>query len=543
MNRALLTLALLPLTGAPALAQTSLFDLSDVADPFGSLTQGFGRSVDVHGVFGVAGSNDGAWLLEREDTGRWALGDELVPFDFASNVGFGRAVAMDTNRIAVGAPDDDGATADSGSIYLYDRVGSTWFATSKLFLPSPVTDVDFGAAVAVDGERVVVGAPGAQSPFGSARTGVVHVFDREPGGNWVLDATLAIPSTDELRFGAAVDLEGDRIVVGAPFEALGFGQGRAFVFDRGTGGNWALTQELIPSVSQTNDAYGFAVDLEGGRIAVGAPRYDGLQLDVGAVFVWNFVGPDWKQAPILEAPSLTLGDRNGTSVALAGDVLYAGAPGENGVSTWTGATRRWEELASSSWQFDGSLPAPDGASGWYAGSAVAIHEATLLVGSPGSDFSVGATPGAVSSWWGFDTTDDVLPPSVVGTWSGGCAGPIALDLNLPPLVSSSDFEVRTTSPGPNLAGLLAVGFGVDSSGPDLLGLGITIYIDPFTVPAPLLLEASTGPDSTASTPLPLPGNVAGLTVWLQSFWIDPTCPSNPLGVSSSNCLEVTLGKP
>ncbi|MEO0649315.1 MAG: FG-GAP repeat protein, partial [Planctomycetota bacterium] len=308
MRRITQTPLALALLGLPIQAQTTTFNLADIDDPFGSNTQEFGRSLDVSGPFGVVGSDDGAWLLERQDSGLWTLGPELTPFDGNSNIGFGRAVAMDGERLAIGAPTDSGSGVETGSVYLFNRFGDQWFPGAKLFLPSALDQVEFAASLALDGDRLVVGSPRAKSPFNNARTGLVHVFDRQPDGNWALDATLAVQSgADDLRFGHAVALDGDRLVVGAPYEDLVFKAGTAFVFERGSDGSWKLIRELTPMGTQINDAYGTAVALVDEEIAVGAPRYDGATLDSGAVVMWGLAGNLWKEGALLEAPSILFG--------------------------------------------------------------------------------------------------------------------------------------------------------------------------------------------------------------------------------------------
>ena len=541
LHLSLLALPLLALLGPPqAEAQTVTFELDAVDDPFGSLSQEFGRALGVSGPAGVVGSDDGAWSLERQPSGQWALGAELQPFDFASSVGFGRAVAIDGARLAVGAPLDSASGDQTGSVYLYQRVGQQWFPGAKLFLPSALPQVEFAASLALDGDRLVVGSPRAKSPFFNVRTGLVHVFDRQPSGDWVLDGTLAVPTPDDgLRFGHAVAVEGDRVLVGAPFDQGAAAPGRAFVFERGGNGVWKQTAELVPTAGQGGDRYGSAVALTGDELAIGAPRYDGARVDSGAVFLWGVDGGVWKADATLEAPSIADGDQMGTSVALGGDVLYAGAPGENGgVSSWNGSTRRFFRLSGGAWSLTANLPPPDPGSAWYSGTALALDDGQLLVGSPGADDLLGPTAGAVQLWWSYDSSE-LTPPAYVGSDSNRCLGQVRLDTNLPALAPSTDFQVITEGLDPGLAGVLLVGFGVDSSGPDPFGLGISLYPELVSAPSPLVLAAQS--DLPTAVPIPDGPNLVGLEVWLQSLWLDPQCGIGPLGLSASRCLALTIG--
>ncbi len=132
----------------------------------------------------------------------------------------------------------------------------------------PEIDRSFGAAVAIDGDKLAVGAP--HSPEG----GVVYVFERQEraDGRWRLTAMLTGGEGTGL-FGSAVTLEGDTLVVGAPYErSNGTAAGAAYVFYRdGCGrGCWQLVRRLVPGSSRTDSYYGISVSLSGDRLAVGA---------------------------------------------------------------------------------------------------------------------------------------------------------------------------------------------------------------------------------------------------------------------------------
>jgi hypothetical protein len=93
----------------------------------------------------------------------------------------GTQVTSQINRIVVGAPLWDG----QGRVLVFDLVGSTWTMTARLTaeggLPQAEmatesrTDARFGAAVALDNQYVIVGAPNHQSG-NSTNTGAAYVF-------------------------------------------------------------------------------------------------------------------------------------------------------------------------------------------------------------------------------------------------------------------------------------------------------------------------------------------------------------------------------
>ena len=90
--------------------------------------------------------------------GRWRHRQCLLAFDREVGDGFGRAVAVDGDTIAVGAEhDDDGAVANAGSVYVFVRTGRIWTLERKLVAPEPRAEAQFGHSVALDGDTLAVG--------------------------------------------------------------------------------------------------------------------------------------------------------------------------------------------------------------------------------------------------------------------------------------------------------------------------------------------------------------------------------------------------
>ncbi|HMO56833.1 MAG TPA: hypothetical protein PKC19_05720, partial [Roseiflexaceae bacterium] len=76
---------------------------------------------------------------------------------------FGNAIAVAGDLLVVGAPNPGGP----GAIYVFDFNGTSWNPAATI-RPSDSADGDrFGTAVAIDGTRILAGAPGADS--GSTR--------------------------------------------------------------------------------------------------------------------------------------------------------------------------------------------------------------------------------------------------------------------------------------------------------------------------------------------------------------------------------------
>jgi hypothetical protein len=160
----------------------------------------------------------------------------------ASNTGpndwFAYSVAVSGNTIVCGAPAEDGngtgvnpaennGAQDSGAAYVFSRNGTTW--SPPVYLKASNTGVidQFGFAVGVSGDLVVVGAPHEDGSGqrinptpndGITESGAAYVFIRT-GTTWYPQAYLKATNTgaDDL-FGSAVAVSGDTIVTGAPDE-------------------------------------------------------------------------------------------------------------------------------------------------------------------------------------------------------------------------------------------------------------------------------------------------------------------------------------
>ena len=137
----------------------------------------------------------------------------------------------------------------------------------------------FGFSVALDGDTAVVGA--YQDDYGSYNDdpGTAFVFDRDQGGtdSWGLMATLrASDPGNDAQFGWSVAIDGDTIVIGAPGDDENDAfAGAAYVFYRDEGGadQWGQKVKITPGDAAEGDLFGYSVAIDGDTIVVGA-RYN-----------------------------------------------------------------------------------------------------------------------------------------------------------------------------------------------------------------------------------------------------------------------------
>ena len=100
-----------------------------------------------------------AHLFKRGGTS-WTHQAELTASDGDFLDFFGNSVAVNGDYIIVGAPDDDNdyKGRDSGSVYIFKRDGASWTQQAKLTALDGASDDRFGRSVAIDGNHAIIGA-------------------------------------------------------------------------------------------------------------------------------------------------------------------------------------------------------------------------------------------------------------------------------------------------------------------------------------------------------------------------------------------------
>ncbi len=215
-------------------------------------------------------------------------------------------------------------------------------------------------------------------------------------------------------FGSSLSLDGDTLLIGAPLKAsaaLGsYANGAVYVFTRGAGG-WSQQTKLTNTSGSSGDLFGFAVDLHGDRMIVGAPFATSAQ---GKALMFTRSGTAWTEQAQLAATGGAAGDEFGWSVALGDDDLFVGAPF---TGQFAGAP------CGGSYEFDaallaqngtGSIEAPllDEMSGW----SIAASGTRWTSSAPGH--LVGAATHAGAAYW-FDPLITVFHAGF--DVSGSCA--------------------------------------------------------------------------------------------------------------------------
>jgi FG-GAP repeat len=190
---------------------------------------------------------------------------------------FGSALATSGSTIAVGANGFDPyfqTQTGGGQVFVFEKSCSGGSSTPTAVLSGP--GPRFGESVALDGDVLIVGQPGAA--FAYARV----------GASWVGQGTL--DPQDPLagaQYGVACAVRGDIAVVGDPTSAVaGSGAGALYVFRR-SGASWSRIQVLTGSDTVAGDQFGSALSISDGTFVAGAPFADAAGIDSGALYLFQ----------------------------------------------------------------------------------------------------------------------------------------------------------------------------------------------------------------------------------------------------------------
>ena len=307
---------------------------------------------------------------------------QLLASDGVSNDFLGSAVALSGNRAIVGAPNKEEIAFRSGAAYIFEFNGNTWGETQKLVPSGGGDSYRFGKAVGIDGNFAVVGVPG-NDDFGFS-SGAAYIFEYD-GTSWQEVAKLTA-SDGALgdTFGESVSISGTRVAIGAyRSDTNGTDAGAAYVFEY-NGTNWVETAKLLASDGASFDRFGESISASGNRIAIGAPSNDDNGDASGSVYVFEYDGTNWQEEANLTPPAVTPFDVFGEGLSLDGDRLIAGAISDNEAGSNAGAAYILE-YDGTDWQVMNKLIASDAASADLFGLSVSIAGDRAIVGSPQDD--------------------------------------------------------------------------------------------------------------------------------------------------------------
>ena len=346
-----------------------------------------------------------AYIYRRSRTG-WKLDATLTPPDVLEEQRFGVSVDIDGDLAVVGSYwDVIQGKVDAGSAYVFRRMErspgfTSWRFLQKLTAPQPRERALFGFSVAIEGDRIAVGARG-DSEFFTEQGGVVF-FKRDSLGVFQAGPMLRPPDSAPFdTFAAFVDLAGDTALIGAPGarRAGSDAGGRAYLYSVASGSNdWRFSQTLQDPNGAAGEGFGFAIALgtsptrayvgtpfstEAGTPAVGRA----LEFRPPAAGITN---TDWTLVRTVASPIKLPGTQFATSLAAHPDGLVLGGIGVDDA----GLPDIGAGFLAPHFKVASILPAPPIARATTGRFVAASPSGLALFGAPGV-FTVNPQEGAV----------------------------------------------------------------------------------------------------------------------------------------------------
>ena len=347
------------------------------------------------------------------------LGETHAP-DTTKSDWYGFSVDIDGITSVVGAPLHDSSGTNAGAVYIRDQDDSgQWHDSAKLTAADATANSQFGRAVAISGDTVVVGA--WIDDENGTNAGAAYVFDRDADGNWSQSAKLmGSDTTASDYFGWTVDVSGDTVVVGAVYDdPVGSASGAAYVFERNQGGdgNWGEVTKLVASDASATDLFGSDVSVDLNTIVVGANYADDPVGDhAGTVYVFGRDtggAGNWGEAQKIAPSDLAAHDQFGHSVSIRGDQLAIGSKMDDydagPFQSNAGSVYVYERDADSGlWQQKSKLYADDPTAGDHLGVSVSIDGGVVVAGATEADYGDYTDAGAAFVFQYDEDADDFL---------------------------------------------------------------------------------------------------------------------------------------
>ncbi|MCX6878256.1 MAG: choice-of-anchor D domain-containing protein [Verrucomicrobia bacterium] len=284
---------------------------------YASLKYALGEHLAVLGyrgdtLSGTAGATNGTLTVQALVKDRWQTVSTVGPPSAPSAALLGSSVVYDGNLFMAGMPGGRGRVA----------VYREWpdFAFMQEFQASDGFSGDnFGAAIAMQGSRALIGAPAGWTTNGRA-----YIFEFQPGSRtWVQQASLVPPAATGVDYthGAAVALDGDLAVLGTGSSNVN----QVNVFTRASATSWPRSANIPnPTGGSSSNGFGYAVALAGDILFVSDPTAMVRGSSTGVVYVFHRTGSTWRIGATITSGFF----RFGASLAVRNGVLYVASSKE-----------------------------------------------------------------------------------------------------------------------------------------------------------------------------------------------------------------------
>ena len=302
---------------------------------------------------------------------------------------FGQGIAISDAYAVVGAGGEDTVAEDSGRAYVYDSTtGALLHVLNNPDQTATSADDEFGSQVSISGTVIAIrSSRDAIAPL----AGAVHLFDAVSGN---LLTTIQSPEpTEPGQFGAAISMMDNKILIGAPANnSTGISSGRAYLYEYDSVTN---TTSLLMTLDNPSlgvfDLFGSTVAVTADVLVVASPGDNEGANDAGRVYL--FSSTTGALLHTLQAPGNEAGDVFGISLAASGDQVIVASRQANGLS-FSGQIHVFSATTGNLLAtIDNPTPEAGDLFG-DLGSTIAVNATHIVVGSAG-DQTAGVDAGLV----------------------------------------------------------------------------------------------------------------------------------------------------
>lgn len=312
-------------------------------------------------------------VLRMNGRKSWDVVQTLTSSDAAVGDRFGSLIVGMSDVMAIASP---GALDGRGAVYVFSRASDgSWAQSARLTTPTPDEGAGFGSSIVMSGNKILVGAPGANE-----RTGTVHSFEKR-GDDWMHTSEFAPADLESgAMFGSSLATANGRMLIGAP--GVESSQGAIFVYESGR--YEAPETTLTADDAETGTRLGSSLFTAGKRVFAANPR---MNRSRGMVYVleWDERG-GFMFTDTLEPAS------EGDSPAYFGASMSASADGE----LWIGAPLD-NDGSGMVYNYDlddlemiGTIRNDTGGGRTQFASAIAVGDDVAVIGLPGADYGLGS---------------------------------------------------------------------------------------------------------------------------------------------------------
>jgi len=271
---------------------TTWFEQAKITAPDGATEDRFGCSVSISGDYAIVGAwgdddsgidRGSAYIFYRSGT-NWIEQAKLTAPDGMDEDLFGYSVSISGDYAVIGAHYDDDNGSESGSAYIFYRSGTNWTEQTKLTAPDGAAYDWFGYTVSINGDYAAIGAHWDDD--NGSNSGSAYLFNRI-GTLWTQQTKItADDGSSDDEFGRSISIDGDYVVVGACHDdGNGIDRGSAYIFHR-NGTNWSQQAKITASDGADFDYFGCPVSISGNHALISANYDDDNGVDSGSAYIY-----------------------------------------------------------------------------------------------------------------------------------------------------------------------------------------------------------------------------------------------------------------